>query len=74
MYPLYTGNGNELKKKLIREKIYVPTLWGDVFGITEKDSLEWDFADNIVPLPIDQRYDLKDMDRIAEVIKKCLKT
>ena len=31
--------------------------------------IEKDFVNKIVPLPIDQRYDLDDMKRIIEVIK-----
>ena len=56
MYPFYIEYGTELKMKLIENKIYVPTLWPDVFDVTDRKSIEWDFAENIVPLPVDQRY------------------
>lgn len=70
MYPLYIENGMELKRKLIQKKIFVPTLWEDVFEIARKESLEYDMAEKIVPLPIDQRYDFKDMEYIAENIQR----
>lgn len=70
MYPLYIENGMELKKKLIHNNIFVPTLWKDVFDIVGKESLEYDLAEKIVPLPIDQRYDIKDMEYIVENIRR----
>ena len=73
MYPLYIRNGNELKRKLIQKKIFVPTLWSDVFNVADKDTIEWDFAENIVPLPIDQRYDTDDMMYIIENVLEELK-
>ena len=37
-----------------------------------EDSLEFDYAANILPLPCDQRYSPEDMDIVAEVLKLCL--
>ena len=68
MYPLYVENGRELKKKLIENKIFVPTLWGDVFDVASPNSVAWDYAENIVPLPCDQRYGIEEMDYIVNII------
>ena len=68
MYPLYLENGAEVRKLLQQEKIFVPTLWGDVFESCDEGSLEYDLAKNILPLPVDQRYDTGDMAYIAERI------
>ena len=68
MYPLYVENGAELKKKLIANKIFVPTLWADVYDVCNEGTLEYDFAKNIVPLPVDQRYSVEDMKYILEVL------
>ena len=68
-YPFYCKNGLKLKKRLAEEKIYVATLWPNVLcldGTQEKD-----FAENILPLPCDQRYDSEDMKRIVWEISKC---
>ena len=68
MYPFFTQDGIRIKKKLIEHKIYVPTLWNDVFETVGYCDLEADFVNNIVPLPIDQRYDHNDMSYILEVL------
>ena len=72
MYPLYIENGAEVRKKLQVKKIYIPTLWPDVFNLCKPDELEYDMAKNILPLPIDQRYDVEDMKYIVEEVCKCI--
>lgn len=69
-YPLYIENGNELRKKLIAHKIYVPTLWPNVITDDLNGTLEYDMALNILPLPCDQRYNEEDMKYIVQIIKK----
>lgn len=71
-YPLYIDNGNELRKKLIAHKIYVPTLWPNVITDDLNETLEYDMALNILPLPCDQRYDEEDMEYMIGEIYKCL--
>lgn len=61
MYPLLLENGAAIRKKLQQEKIYIPTLWPDVFGWCSKPETEYKLAENILPLPIDQRYGMDDM-------------
>ena len=58
-YPFYCKNGMEVKKKLAEKKIYVATLWPNVLEIG--DTVEKDLAENILPLPCDQRYGLSEM-------------
>lgn len=72
MYPLYIENGDAIRKKLQQKKIYIPTLWPDVFDICTEDDLEYDMAKNILPLPVDQRYDENDMKYIIEEVTKCI--
>lgn len=72
MYPLYIENANKVKKQLIQRKIFVPTLWSDVFEVAEKDSTEWNLAEKIVPLPIDQRYDLDDMKYVLKTLRELI--
>ena len=68
MYPLRIKQGNDLRKELQQRKIYVPKLWPDVehMGIANK------LADEIVPLPCDQRYTIDDMEYIADQIYSIL--
>jgi hypothetical protein len=68
MYPLYVENGKEIRKKLQVEKIYIPTLWPNVFENCCKEEPEYDMAGNILPLPVDQRYWIKDMEYIINKI------
>lgn len=72
MYPLYVNGGFEIRKVLHKKKIYVPTLWPDVFDICAERDLEYDMAKNILPIPVDQRYNIADMNYIVEVLRECL--
>lgn len=65
-YPFYCENGMAVKKELAKNKIYVPTLWPNVFE--DGNKLEKDYAENILPLPCDQRYDMVDMDKILNYV------
>lgn len=56
----------KVKSAIISEKIYAPTLWVGEDLMREGFDYEKSFADRIVFLPIDQRYDIDDMDYIAE--------
>ena len=71
MYPFYCKNGMEIKKKLAEEKIYIPTLWPNVLQCER--SLERDYAENILPLPCDQRYCIDDMQVIINLLLKYIK-
>lgn len=72
-YPLYLDNGQEIREKLIKYKIYIPTLWPNVLEENKKDALEYKYSKNILPIPCDQRYTVEDMKFIIENIKMCLK-
>ena len=63
-----------LKNELIRNKIYVATYWPEVLKRVSRESVEASFVDHIIPLPIDQRYDLEDMSRIVGFIKNIWET
>ncbi len=58
----------ELKTKLITNKIYVPTLWRNVLESAENGTFEHNLTNNLLALPIDQRYTLEDMQRILKII------
>jgi len=72
MYPFYVDNGSEARKRLQDIKVYIPTLWPDVFDVCAEDELEYHMARNILPLPIDQRYDTDDMHYLINEVLKCL--
>ena len=60
IYPLLNSASN-LKEKLIQKKIFVATYWNDVKNRVNNDSFEFRLANCLISLPIDQRYNLKDM-------------
>lgn len=72
MYPLYVDHGAEIRKGLQKKNIYIPTLWPDVFSRCDEMTLEYDMAKNILPLPIDQRYGIDDMEYMVLEIKALL--
>jgi len=72
MYPFMIENGTVLRKKLQVEKIYIPTLWPSVFEITAPEDTAYKMAEAILPLPIDQRYGLEEMNRVVEEIERCM--
>ncbi len=67
-YPLWIENGREFRQKLIGQKIYIPLLWPNVLEDCEKDTTEYQLAENILPIPCDQRYSREDMDWLAEQV------
>jgi len=67
-YPYYVKNGIEIRKKLAMGKIYIPTLWPNVIVDTPEESIEYDYATNILPLPCDQRYGIEDMQNILKLL------
>jgi len=69
-YP-YMVDDIELRENLIKNKVYVAKYWNEVLDRESVNHYEKDFVDQIIPLPIDQRYNLEDMKRIVEVIKGC---
>ena len=65
IYPFRTKDLT-LKKKLISEKIYCATYWPNVFEWAEKDKNSYILAEEIIALPIDQRYSIKEMEEILK--------
>ena len=70
-YPFYCENGMEIKKSLARKGMFIPTFWPNVLGL--EGTLEKEYAENILPLPCDQRYDEIDMKHIVEELLICRK-
>lgn len=69
-FPILVQNRNSLKDKLIKSKIYPPIHWKlpkEIDGNEFANSRQ--ISENILTLPIDQRYGLEEMKRIADIIK-----
>ncbi len=68
-YPFWSDDAG-LKQRLISHKIFVATYWPNVLEWAGPDEVERQLAEQIIPLPIDQRYDLADMERILEEVNR----
>ncbi len=69
VYPLWVEKGKELKSKLIKKQTFCATYWPNVFDWCKENDLEYNLANDIICIPIDQRYDSEDMERIIKIIK-----
>lgn len=70
-YPLLVEDGR-IRKQLIEQEIFIPTYWPNVLKENSRDSIEYDLANNLLAIPIDQRYGLLDMDRIYNALNSLL--
>ena len=70
-YPYFHVNGMELRRRLAAKKIFVPTYWKNIIENCEKNSLEYIWAADVLPLPCDQRYGAEDMKYMAAVVREC---
>ena len=73
-YPLLLEKGSAVRRALIAEKIFVPTLWPNVLREQPEGSAAYRLAANILPLPCDQRYGAEEMAFVAEAVLRCLRT
>ena len=71
-YPLYVKNGAFIREALRKKRIYIPVLWPNVCKMRGASNLESDFVENLLPLPVDQRYDSDDMDDILNTLEELL--
>lgn len=70
MYPLYIRNASEIRKALQRQKIYIPILWPNVLELCKRNELEYELTENVLPLPVDQRYTREDMEYLLIHLEK----
>ena len=59
-----------LREKLIENKIFVARYWPNVLDWTKPEDIDYLLAHQMQPLPVDQRYGVKDMKRIIDIICK----
>ena len=67
LYPLLISDGEELRTYLKNNNIYAVKLWPNVLS-NGANKEEIDKVNNIVLLPIDQRYSLDAMEYISDVV------
>ncbi len=69
VYPYYVESGTKLRQKLIENQVFCARYWPNVMEWCDSDDLEYQLAENVVCLPVDQRYGEEEMNRIIEIIK-----
>ena len=72
MYPLWIADGGRVRKRLLEQKIYIPALWPDVLEQCRESDSEYVMAEEILPLPVDQRYDREDMEYVVTALLQCM--
>lgn len=65
-------SGKEIRRRLIAQQIYIPMLWPEVCSLEEASPLERQMTENILPLPVDQRYNRGDMEEILGCLLRIL--
>ncbi len=68
VYPFKAKTVQNFRKKLINNKIFAAKYWPNVEEMKGFET-EYDLAENVVPIPCDQRYGKKDMNRMISIIK-----
>lgn len=74
-FPILIKKRDEIRIKMREENIYCPVHWdilNESWAVEYVDSRY--ISKNIITLPIDQRYDLDDMDRVIENINKLVRS
>ena len=69
IFPYTSEAGQELRRKLIENKVFVAKYWPNVDEWAGGNSVETWMANHILPLPIDQRYGREDMKKIINLIE-----
>lgn len=71
-YPLLPGKPLD-KTLFYKENVFVPSLWLDPL---QRDGAGFEFekllGKNLLPLPIDHRYEIRDMERMVALIRRLL--
>ncbi len=69
VYPYWTDDVS-LKQRLIENKAFVATYWPNVKEWAKKGMLEHELSETLIPVPVDQRYGMKEMELIKDIILK----
>lgn len=68
-YP-YLAKNSELRNSLIKRRVFIPTYWPEVLERPGVTSTEKQLVENMNLIPCDQRYNKKDIIRIAEYVNE----
>lgn len=66
-YPLLTDDKG-LRSRLIKAGVFIPQYWSNVLGWAKVGSFESYLAQNLVAVPIDQRYNGRQVQKMLKII------
>jgi dTDP-4-amino-4,6-dideoxygalactose transaminase len=70
-FPVLSKKRDELKRHLIKNRIYPPIHWKLPDSISKSDFPQsWKISDSIITIPIDQRYNQKHINHIINILDK----
>lgn len=72
-YPLCTSNAAMLRKRLQERLVYVPLIWPNVLHTCSASTWEYKYSQNVLVLPVDQRYTVDDMKDMLCIITEAMK-
>ena len=49
-------------------RIFTPTYWNEVLNRVAPDAIEAGWVKGLIPLPVDHRYGIDEMEKIARII------
>lgn len=67
VYPFYTQDPY-LRNRLLEQKVFLAIYWPNVLNWVNNDNIEYKLANQILALPIDQRYNEQDMQVILDIL------
>ena len=69
-YPLLIKQGRDIRPQMHAERVYVPTLWPNVLSDCPSDAAAVQLTQDLLPLPVDQRYTETQMHRMADLVEE----
>jgi hypothetical protein len=74
MYYPFKYKDLDLREKLLKNKVYSPVWWRHVVDMVGKKSIESQYALETVLLPIDQRYEKKDIKALSSLVLRLIES
>lgn len=69
VYPYLIEDGARLRQHLIDNQVFCARYWPNVLEWCKKDDWEYRLTENLVCIPIDQRYGEEEMNYILAIIR-----
>ncbi len=70
VYPYWIDNGKELRSLLQQNKLFTATYWPNILEWCKEDDIETHLTENLIPIPIDQRYGEVELSTFVKFLKK----